>query len=68
MEFLAIVQYGHGGRITHEFRCPLERAAFLAQLAEQDPEAEVLHQDRTEPEDHPPIDEAHWYDPHADVT
>ena len=39
MEFLAIVQYSHGGRITHEFRCPLERASFLTQLAEQEPEA-----------------------------
>lgn len=61
MQFLAIVWYGHGHRMIHEFRCPLERRAFLKQLEKSDPKAVVKLRQVRDVDDYPPEDEAHWY-------
>ena len=61
MQFLAIVRYSHGGKITHEFRCPLERKAFVDNLNKQDPLAKVKLKQRREIEDFAPAGEEQWY-------
>lgn len=63
MQFLAIVHYSHGGRITHEFRCPLERAAFVRTVRQRDPQAQVRLKFKKDIQDDPPPDEGQWYDP-----
>jgi|GEM_PF-6505270 len=61
MKFLAIVRYSHGGRMTHEFRCPLERLAFVNNLMKTDPQASVKLKQRRELDEVAPAGEAEWY-------
>ena len=61
MQFLAIVRYSHGGKVTHEFRCPLERKAFVASVREQDPAAKIKLKQRPESDDCAPAGESQWY-------
>lgn len=61
MQFLAIVRYSHGARITHEFRCPLERAAFVRTVRKRDPKARIRLKLLNDIDDGPPADEAGWY-------
>ena len=61
MKFLAIVKYSHGGRMVHEFRCPLERKAFVDRLRQEDPQARVKLRQRKEVDEAVPVDEAQWY-------
>ena len=62
MKFLAIVRYSHGGRITHEFRCPLERMAFVRNLKQTDPQARIKLKQRRDPDECAPAGEAPWYE------
>jgi len=62
MKFLAIVRYSHGGRITHEFRCPLERRAFVRTVKQSDPQAKVKLKQRRDLDDMAPAGEAQWYE------
>ena len=62
MKFLAIVRYSHGGRITHEFRCPLERMAFVSTVKQTDPQAKVKLKQRRDLDDMAPAGEAQWYE------
>ena len=62
MKFLAIVRYSHGGRITHEFRCPLERMAFVWNLKQTDPQARIKFKQRRDPDECAPAGEAQWYE------
>jgi len=62
MKFLVIVRYSHGGRITHEFRCPLERMAFVRSLKQTDPKAKVKFKQRRELDEVAPAGEAQWYE------
>lgn len=61
MKFLAIVRYSHGGRIVHEFRCPLERKAFVESVRQNDPQARIRLKQRKDVDDAVPVDEAQWY-------
>ena len=61
MQFLAIVRYSHGGKVTHEFRCPLERKAFVQSVREQDPAAKIKLKQRPEADDCAPAGESQWY-------
>lgn len=63
MKFLAIVRYSHGGRITHEFRSPLERAVFVRTVKEKDPGAKVKLRLKQDLDDYPPPGEAEWFGP-----
>ncbi|MBY0513156.1 MAG: hypothetical protein K2P78_04500 [Gemmataceae bacterium] len=64
MKFLAIVRYSHGGKIIHEFICPLERATFVRQQKQDDPKCRIKVKNLKDIDDDPPADEAHWYTPH----
>jgi hypothetical protein len=59
--FLAIVKYSHGGKMTHEFRCPLERKRFVDNIRKQDPAARIKLRQRRETDEVVPQDEAQWY-------
>jgi hypothetical protein len=61
MMFLAIVKYSHGGKVTHEFRCPLERKAFVDGIRQKDPAARIKLRQRKEIDEAVPQDEAQWY-------
>ena len=61
MQFLAIVRYSHGGKVTHEFRSPLERQAFVDSVKVQDPRAKIKLKQRTERDECAPAGEAQWY-------
>ena len=61
MTFLAIVKYSHGGKVTHEFRCPLERKAFVDGIRQKDPAARIKLRQRKEIDEAVPHDEAQWY-------
>jgi hypothetical protein len=61
MTFLAIVKYSHGGRMTHEFRCPLERKAFVDRLRQEHPRARVKLRQLKDIDEAVPADEAQWY-------
>jgi hypothetical protein len=61
MRFLAVVKYSHGGRMTHEFRCPLERAIFVCKVRTDDPGAKIKLRQRKEIDETVPRDEVHWY-------
>jgi hypothetical protein len=63
--FLAIVKYSHGGRMIHEFRCPLERKAFVDTIRKQDPAARIKLRQRKDADETVPRDEAHWYGDNA---
>lgn len=61
MKFLAIVRYSHGGKITHEFRCPLERQKFVEAVRAKDPAAKIRLKQRLELDECAPTGEAQWY-------
>ena len=61
MMFLAIVKYSHGGKVTHEFRCPLERKSFVEKVRKEDPTARIKLRQRKDLDEAVPRDEAHWY-------
>jgi hypothetical protein len=61
MQFLAIVRSSDGRKLTHEFRCPLERKAFVDQVLQQDPQAKIRLLVRKDSDDAAPADEAQWY-------
>ena len=61
MTFLAIVKYSHGGRMIHEFRCPLERKSFVDNVLKNDPQARIKLRQRKEFDEAVPKDEAQWY-------
>ena len=61
MQFLAIVRYSHGGKMIHEFRCPLERKAFVKAVKIQDPAAKVKLKQRRDVDEAAPAGEAQWY-------
>ena len=61
MQFLAIVRYSHGGKVTHEFRCPLERQRFVDSVKVEDPKAKVKLKQRPERDECAPAGEAQWY-------
>ena len=61
MQFLAIVRYSHGGKVIHEFRCPLARQRFVDSVKAQDPAAKIKLKQRTEPDECAPAGEAQWY-------
>lgn len=61
MCFLAIIKTSDGRKMTHEFRCPLERKAFVDQILAQDPTAQIKLRQRKEVDEAAPADEAQWY-------
>jgi hypothetical protein len=63
--FLAIVKYSHGGRMIHEFRCPLERKNFVEKVRKEDPAARIKLRQRKDLDEAVPRDEVHWYGANA---
>jgi hypothetical protein len=61
VRFLAIVSTSDGRKMTHEFRCPLERKAFVDQVLAHDPKARIKLRQRKEIDEVAPADEAQWY-------
>ena len=61
MQFLAIVRYSHGGKVTHEFRSPLERQKFVESVKAEDPAAKIKLKQRPESDECAPAGEAQWY-------